>query len=150
MDEIFPNGVTHYLLGGALIGVGVSLIFATTGVRAGASGVLTAAFSWGSKRAAFQQYAPQRNWRVVFSLGLILGALVISVTTQLEQSPTQVPLWKLGVGGLLVGLGTRSAKGCTSGHGICGLSSMSPHSLVHVLTFMGVAMITANLLRSLS
>ena len=150
MEELFPNGMTNYLVGGTLIGIGVSLVFLTTGTRAGASGILTAVFSWGSRRSTFEEFAPERRWRTLFSFGLITGALLITVTTSLEQAPTEVALWRLALGGVLVGFGTRTARGCTSGHGVCGLSSLNSASLLHVLTFMGVAMITARAIRSFS
>jgi uncharacterized protein len=58
---------------------------------------------------------------------------------------TAVPVWQLLLGGVLVGFGSRLSNGCTSGHGICGLGSLQLPSLVAVLTFMGTAFITAQL-----
>ena len=57
---------------------------------------------------------------------------------------TSIPLWQLGLGGLLVGFGARMSNGCTSGHGICGLSSLQLPSLVAVLTFMATGFATAH------
>jgi uncharacterized membrane protein YedE/YeeE len=57
-----------------------------------------------------------------------------------------IPAWQLFVGGLLVGYGARLSQGCTSGHGICGLASLSRPSLVAVLTFIGTAFVTANVM----
>jgi uncharacterized membrane protein YedE/YeeE len=82
----------------------------------------------------------------VYALGLVLGALVwwVLVAQGAAQS-TSVPIWQLLVGGFLVGYGARLGNGCTSGHGICGLGSMQWPSLLAVLTFMGTAFLTANL-----
>ena len=95
----------------------------------------------------FQQsrFLDTRLWRLVFALGLILGAALwwtwLGPTVPLH---TSVPLWQLGVGGVLVGFGARLGNGCTSGHGICGLSSLQLPSLVAVLTFMATGFVTAN------
>ena len=151
MEQFFPNGFASYLIGGVLVGLGVSIIFVITGVRAGASGVLTAIFGAFSERESFASLKDQRGWRVAFTVGLIGGALAVTLlTTDIVQSPTTLGPWRMAVGGLLVGFGTRMARGCTSGHGICGLSSLEGRSLVHVLTFMGVAMLVAHLVRGLS
>jgi len=58
-----------------------------------------------------------------------------------------VQLWRLALGGLLVGFGTRLSEGCTSGHGISGLASLSTTSLSAVVVFMGVAIVTANIVQ---
>ena len=82
------------------------------------------------------------------AVGVITGAFLYAVFL----SPTgfwitQVDLWRLALGGLLVGIGTRLSNGCTSGHGISGLASLSTTSLFAVLTFMGTAIITAHILQ---
>jgi uncharacterized membrane protein YedE/YeeE len=87
---------------------------------------------------------------VVLAIGLIIGALIHTLTL----SPTgfwttSVQLWRLALGGLLVGFGTRLSGGCTSGHGISGLASRSKTSLYAVLVFMGVAIVTANIVQLL-
>jgi uncharacterized membrane protein YedE/YeeE len=145
MEQFFPDGIWHYLIGGLIIGVGVSAIFIITGVRAGASGVFTAAIGYVSAYPYFARFRDERTWRVLFSIGLILGAALFTVIWS-EPFITEIPVWRLAVGGLLVGFGTRLARGCTSGHGICGMSSLSPISLVHVITFMAVAIVVANLM----
>ncbi len=143
MDEYFPRGIWPYLTGGLLVGVGVTLIFVFNGVRAGASGVFTAALGYLSKHPYFDRFRGERTWRTLFSVGLLLGAAVFTVSIG-ERFVTEVAPWRLALGGFLVGVGTRTARGCTSGHGICGLSSMSSASLAHVITFMAVAILTAN------
>ena len=105
----FPNGVTRYAVGGLLVGLGTLVIYAGTGVAAGASTFLESTLSYVS-----------------------------------DASP-----WRLFVGGVLVGVGTRVGKGCTSGHGICGVGSVSRTSLVGVATFVLVAIVTANVVAAL-
>lgn len=145
--SLFPLGWGHYLAGGLLIGVGVSLLFVLTGWVGGMSTVFSSTWSYVSKRPFFQQgrFVDTRAWRLVFALGLIVGAaLWWAVQGPAGGLKTSVPLWQLGVGGLLVGFGARLGNGCTSGHGICGLGSLQLPSLVAVLTFMATGFITAN------
>jgi len=149
---MFPLGIEPYLIGGIIIGIGVSLVYLTTGLHATQSSFFTTTLSWISKRIHFQKERniKERNWRVILATGLIIGALIHTLTL----SPTgfwttSVQLWRLFLGGLLVGFGTRLSGGCTSGHGISGLASKSKASLYAVLVFMGVAIVTANLVQLL-
>lgn len=145
--SLFPTGWGHYLAGGLLIGAGVSLLFILTGWVGGMSTVFTSTWSWVSRRPFFQQarFVNSRAWRLVFALGLIVGAAIWWVWMGPAGGlHTAIPLWQLGLGGVLVGFGARLANGCTSGHGICGLSSLQIPSLVAVLTFMATGFITAN------
>ena len=83
----------------------------------------------------------------MFAAGLVLGAALWWLWLGPNQAlHTQVPAWQLGLGGVLVGFGSRLGNGCTSGHGICGLSSLQLPSLAAVLTFMTTAFLTANLI----
>lgn len=152
MEAFFPLGWAHYLAGGALIGLGVSLMFVCQGRVVGMSSVFSSTWSWLSRRAYFQQsaYTSTRTWRLLCALGLVLGAALWWVWLgPADGLHTQVSTWRLLVGGVLVGFGARLSNGCTSGHGICGLSSLSLPSLVAVLLFMGVAIATALLLSTL-
>ena len=153
IDSLFPLGWAHYLAGGLLIGAGVSLLFVLVGHIGGMSTFFSAAWSWASRRPFFQQarFVDSRGWRLVLALGLVLGAGLWMFTLGGGQAPapTQVPLWQLGLGGVLVGFGARMSNGCTSGHGICGLSSLSLPSLAAVITFMATGFVTANLVLAL-
>ena len=146
-QSLFPLGWQHYLGGGLLIGLGVSLLYVLSGWVGGMSTVFSSTWSYVSKRAFFQQarFTDTRAWRLVFALGLVVGAavwwLALGPSTAMQ---TQIPLWQLGVGGLLVGYGARLGNGCTSGHGICGLGSLQLPSLWAVLTFMATGFVTAN------
>ena len=80
------------------------------------------------------------GWRVVFLLGMLTAPLVYGLLAPegLVQAPRiNAGLATIVAAGLLVGLGTRHGSGCTSGHGVCGLSRLSPRSLVATLAFMG-------------
>jgi uncharacterized membrane protein YedE/YeeE len=100
-------------------------------------------------RPFFQQSSltGSRVWRVAYAGGLIIGAAAWFVWSgQPTRVAVSTPTWQLFVGGLLVGYGARLSQGCTSGHGICGLASLSRPSLVAVVTFMATAFMTANVM----
>jgi uncharacterized membrane protein YedE/YeeE len=143
--SLFPAGITHYLLGGLLIGAGVAGIYLCTGLVAGASSFFSSTLSWLSARECFRspRLLGSRTWRVVFTAGLIGGALAFTLALRHgEPFVTSVQPWRLVLGGFLV-VGTRLSRGCTSGHGICGLASWSRASLGAVLTFIGVGVAVA-------
>jgi uncharacterized protein len=126
------------LAGGALIGLAASVLLLVSGRIAGISGMLGGLL------------APTHGdvaWRALFLLGLIAagGIAVIIAPQNFGASPRN--LLALAVAGLLVGIGTRLGNGCTSGHGVCGLSRLSVRSLVATLTFMGTGAVTVFLLR---
>ncbi len=127
--------------GGLLIGLSALLLYATSGRIAGISGIAFGAlFATTSDRA----------WRLLFLVGLLSGAWLMVLTgipkplAALEANPSGVMLTVIA--GLLVGAGTRLGNGCTSGHGVCGLARLSRRSLVAVLLFMGMGIVTASLL----
>jgi uncharacterized membrane protein YedE/YeeE len=149
---MFPLGIEPYLVGGIIVGVGVALIYLITGLHATQSSFFTTTLSWFSKRKHFQKEKniKERSWRLILAIGVVIGAFIYTFTL----SPTgfwstSVQLWRLALGGLLVGFGTRLSSGCTSGHGISGLASLSKTSLIAVIVFMGVAIVTANIVQLL-
>jgi uncharacterized membrane protein YedE/YeeE len=147
--SFFPLGWQHYLLGGVFVGAGAALLFVLTGRIGGMSTVFSSTWSYGVQRPFFQQarFVESRGWRLVYALGLILGALVWCLGfAGGKPETTAVPVWQLLVGGFFVGYGARLGNGCTSGHGICGLGSMQWPSLFAVLTFMSTAFLTANVM----
>jgi len=149
INSLFPLGWQHYLLGGLTIGAGVALLYLFNGWVGGMSSVFSSSWSFVFKRSFFQQdrFLSTRNWRLVYALGVVLGALVWRYALASgEAQHTSVPVWQLLLGGFLVGYGARLGNGCTSGHGICGLGSLQLPSLGAVLTFMATALMTANLL----
>lgn len=147
LEQFFPNGMMHYFAGGLLIGVGVSFIFLMTGLVSGTSTFFSSAWSYFSKHPFFQQqsFLESRQWRMFFALGLVLGGFIFLLTLGGGQAAsTGVQWWRLLAGGALAGFGARMAGGCTSGHGICGLSSLQLPSLAAVITFLAAAIVTAN------
>lgn len=147
LERLFPRGISHYLVGGLLIGLGTAIIYAGTGIHAGASTFLESTLSYVSKVSRFQQprFIASRDWRVVFTAGIILGAVGYAVVLGDFGWQTEVQWWRLFFGGILVGIGTRLGKGCTSGHGVCGVGSASKTSLLNVGIFMVVAIGVAQL-----
>jgi len=158
VELLFPNGVFHYAVGGLFVGLGVAVIYVGTGISAGASTFLESTLSYVSDKSRFQQYRPSRDWRVVFTLGILSGAAVYAVVSYAATGGvydaegiwlTEVEPWRLLVGGVLIGIGTRLGKGCTSGHGVCGVGSVSTTSFVNVAIFLSIAVGVALFMASL-
>jgi uncharacterized membrane protein YedE/YeeE len=146
---MFPLGVTSYILGGMVIGLAVSFVYILTGLHATQSSLFSSTLSYFSKAPFFNRktYLESREWRLYFAAGVILGALIYTVTVSPDGFwTTSVQWWRLLLGGFLVGFGTRLSSGCTSGHGISGIASLSTTSLYAVITFIVVGVITANLM----
>lgn len=149
---MFPLGIVSYLIGGLLIGIGVSYVYITTGLHATQSSFFSTTISFFSKIPYFQQktYRDSRDWRITFALGVIGGAFLYSLTLSSEGFfTTAVQWWRLLLGGFFVGFGTRLSQGCTSGHGISGLASLSSTSLYAVITFIIVGILVASLIQLL-
>lgn len=122
------------LLGGALIGVSAVLLMAGAGRIAGCSGVF--------RNLLTLKFDGDFIWRILFVVGLVAGT---AITRPFAANATVIALPTLSIaiiGGLCVGFGTALSHGCTSGHGICGISRFSLRSIVATLTFMVVAIIT--------
>jgi uncharacterized membrane protein YedE/YeeE len=152
MDHLFPLSMLHYLAGGSLIGLAGSLLFVTTGRIGGMSTVFSSTWSYFSNLPFFRQerFLASREWRLVYALGLILGALAFSLALGHGLFvQTGVAWWQLAIGGFVAGFGARMSGGCTSGHGICGLASLQLPSLLAVITFLATAMVTANIVLAL-
>ncbi|AFU46104.1 putative membrane protein YedE/YeeE [Acidovorax delafieldii] len=134
---------THFtpwaaLAGGVLLGLASALFVLLNGRILGISGIVG---------GLLRPRAGDMGWRLAF----LLGMLVAPGLYWLVVGPTQPRIdanWGMVViAGLLVGVGTRYGSGCTSGHGVCGLSRMSPRSLVATLAFMGAGFVTVFLIR---
>ena len=146
MEQFFPLGWAHYLVGGLLLGAGMSLLFISTGLIGGMSTVFTTIWSFFSQARYFQEqrFVASRAWRLVYALGLVLGAF-LWLATMGEPFRTQVPMWQLAAGGFIAGFGARMSNGCTAGHGICGMASLQPASILSVMIFLSTAMATARI-----
>ena len=132
--------------GGGLIGLSAGLLFLSLGRIAGISGILG---------GLLRNDAGGVAWRLLFLLGLIAAPgcwllLAPQGLPVLRPAPSGPTAWAiLCVGGLLVGFGTRLARGCTSGHGVCGLARLSKRSAVAVLTFMSSGVLSVFVARHL-
>ena len=128
------------LAGGLLIGAAAAMFVLLNGRIAGISGVLGGLFKPESGDVA---------WRVAFLFGLVIAPAVYASFAAGPALRIDAGDGVLVLAGLLVGVGTRYGSGCTSGHGVCGLSRLSPRSLVATLTFMGAGFVTVFVSRHL-
>ncbi|VVN82622.1 YeeE/YedE family protein [Pseudomonas fluorescens] len=126
------------LSGGALIGLAVSLFVLANGRIAGISGLLGSLMQFDSE-----------GWseKTLFLLGLLLAPLLWGVFAVLPEIEIQRKWPALVIAGLLVGVGTRYGSGCTSGHGVCGISRLSPRSIVATVCFMAAGFATVYVTR---
>lgn len=139
------------LIGGALIGLAASLFFLLHGKIAGVASLFGNLVDrgTGAGRSAAAAGGEDRSVPLYFVAGLLLAGVLARLAYP-SALPASTPSLALGgAAGLLVGLGTRLSSGCTSGHGVCGLSRLSKRSLVATLTFMATGMLTAAALHAL-
>jgi hypothetical protein len=128
------------LAGGLLIGLSAALFVLLSGRIAGISGILGGLLALPKGDSA---------WRAAFVLGLVVSPLVFAAVRGLPQVRVDAGTGTLVAAGLLVGLGSRYGAGCTSGHGVCGLSRLSPRSLVATGAFMLAGFATVFVVRHL-
>ena len=128
------------LTGGLLIGVATAMFLLFNGRIAGISGILG---------GLLRPVAGDIGWRTAFVLGLLGAPLVYGLAARLPSVRVDADLTTLVVAGLLVGFGTRYGSGCTSGHGVCGLSRLSPRSMVATASFMLAGFVTVFIVRHL-
>ncbi len=137
--QSIPSQYLDALAGGALIGLACSLLLLLNGRIAGISGIVAGLLHRPDARFATD---------AAFTIGLMLGPVVYLLLFG-DWPPTHIAAsWPLlMIAGLLVGFGTRMGSGCTSGHGVMGLARLSPRSMVAVVTFLGLAVLTVWLMR---
>ncbi|PTQ75388.1 hypothetical protein C8N42_102308 [Celeribacter persicus] len=142
MTEINPTEFTPWasLFGGVLIGTAAVLLMAFQGRIFGATGIL----------AGFLSPANSSDWawRAVLLAGMMTGPVAYALFTG-HMPEVEVPVSKLAliVGGFIVGIGVTYGSGCTSGHGVCGMSRLSPRSIVATLSFMFATAVTVFVIR---
>lgn len=134
----------HALLGGLLIGAAAALYLLGNGRVAGISGIVA-----GPLRALRTGSLHGEGLRVAFIAGLFAAPWLWRGFAALPAASVDVGNGTLLLAGLVVGVGVRLGDGCTSGHGVCGLSRLSPRSLANVLAFMGAGFATVYVLRHL-
>ena len=127
----------HGLIGGVLIGLAAALMLLGAGRIAGVSGIT-------ARATGLAEGGMSMSSAWAFLVGLPVGALAIALL--LDQPRAEFASWPvLVVAGLAVGIGTRMGSGCTSGHGVCGVSRLSQRSLVATATFMAAGIATVAL-----
>lgn len=126
--------------GGLLIGLGAVLLMLGLGRIFGATGILSG--------AVFAESRDEMSWRIALIVGMVLApGLIFLLTGAMPELTVPISPAMIVIGGVIVGLGASLGSGCTSGHGVCGLSRLSVRSLVAVPTFMVTAAITVFLIR---
>ena len=137
---------THFtpfasLTGGIILGIASAIFILVNGRILGISGIVG---------GLFPPKLGDTFWRIAFLLGFAAAPMVFHAVVPAQYiTPTRIDAtdWMVVIAGLLVGIGTRYASGCTSGHGVCGLSRLSPRSLVATASFMSAGFITVYVMR---
>jgi len=140
MIDIAWNHFTPWtaLAGGVLIGIAAASFVLLNGRIAGISGILGGLLT---------PKTGDLGWRIAFLAGLVGAPLLWLLAADLPEIRVEAGYPALIIAGLLVGIGTRYGSGCTSGHGVCGLSRLSPRSLAATLGFMSAGFITVYITR---
>lgn len=126
-------------IGGVLIGGAAVLLMAGLGRVAGISGIAG---------GLIRRNISDRGWRLAFVLGLLIAPVLLLLTRgDSGIGPPQIPLPWMALAGLLVGFGTGVGRGCTSGHGVCGVARLSPRSLLATAVFMVFGVATVYVVR---
>lgn len=132
------DSIISAIIGGALIGVSASWLLLARGRIAGISGILGGLLG---------RWDEQSAWRLSFLGGLLVGGgILVTLMPTTIVAPSHRSIALVSIAGLLVGFGTRLGSGCTSGHGVCGLTRFSLRSLVATMTFMATGFVTATVL----
>jgi len=129
--------VLQVVIGGVMIGLASALLMATNGRIAGISSIVHRAFF----------FRGEESWTIWFVLGLMLGPAVMLLIGWVSPPTVDIGWGSIILGGVLVGMGTKIGSGCTSGHGVCGVGRFSARSVVAVVVFMSVGVMTVLLMR---
>jgi len=128
------------LAGGALIGISAALFILINGRIAGITGIIG---------GLFRPVIHDTGWRIAFTAGLIIAPVIWLLFAALPEIKIDASYGLLAFAGLIVGFGARLGSGCTSGHGVCGISRLSPRSIIATLTFMSTGFLTVFVMRHL-
>ena len=136
---------THFtpwsaLAGGMVIGIAIAILLLLVGRIAGISGIVG---------GLFRLQRGDLGWRIAFISGLVVAPFIWQLFQALPPIQIDSGYAVMTLAGLIVGLGARFGSGCTSGHGVCGLSRMSPRSIVATLTFITTGVVTVYVIRHL-
>lgn len=123
------------LIGGIMIGLAASILIVGIGKIMGMSGILKSSLV----------SLPRFSWQLMFVIGMAITTWLYSLLIGFPELEMGQPLWKIIAAGLLVGFGTRLGSGCTSGHGICGISRLSGRSITATVLFLFSGIVTATL-----
>ncbi|PNK61619.1 YeeE/YedE family protein [Psychrobacter sp. FDAARGOS_221] len=123
------------LIGGIMIGLAASILIVGIGKIMGMSGILKSSLV----------SLPRFSWQLMFVIGMAITTWLYSLFVGFPELEMGQPLWKIIAAGLLVGFGTRLGSGCTSGHGICGISRLSGRSITATVLFLFSGIVTATL-----
>ena len=136
-----PPAIVPALAGGALIGISASVLLMLTGRIAGISGIVGGLMS-------SERKSGEASWRLAFVIGLLAGGVGLYMfrPESFEGGPTVGPL-VVALAGLFVGVGTTLGNGCTSGHGVCGISRLSKRSVVATCVFIATGMLVTYVVR---
>lgn len=149
METLIEGAYVQAIIGGMMIGASVSFMMLYFGRIAGISGIVAGAVFGRSMCMSFP-ISFDRGWRLLFLIGMLVGAAVAYKYTGMEKPEVvSANALTIVVSGLLVGIGVTLAKGCTSGHGICGVSRLSARSIIATFCFMLSAIVTVLFVRYL-
>ena len=136
-----PTEWLNALLGGALIGIAVSLMLYLNGRVTGVSGIIN---------GLILREKDEWHWRAAFLFGLFAGGVFLhQLNPQYFANTLSVGFFEVAVAGGLVGFGTLLGSGCTSGHGVCGISRLSPRSIVATMVFIASGVLSVRLFQFL-
>ena len=142
MIPAFPQAMPGAgFIGGLMIGLAAAIMLLGLGRIAGVSGLA-------ARATGLSDSGSSRSVAIAFVVGLPMGAWLIDQFSHSVETSFPASIWPLVIGGLLVGFGTRLGSGCTSGHGVCGVSRLSPRSMLATGLFMASGFGTVGLLRA--
>jgi len=133
------SDIINATIGGAMIGLAASMLLFFHGRIAGISGIVG---------GLLQRPGKDTAWQAVFVAGLLTGGVILTLVAPATiAEPSTRTVGAVAIAGLLVGVGVRMGRGCTSGHGVCGLSRLSKRSLVATISFMATGFATATIIQ---